>query len=196
MRIAAFATALVAASALGACAPSLPEDVNLADVAPEDIAFIGESPIYPNATIAENIAAAESFSHLAMLVERTGLAETLNGGGPYTIFAPTDAAFDEVPPARREAMGLPENAERLTAAVAGHVVPGKLTSADLLAQIVAGGGSYEAQTLAGTTLTFRQDGNSVRISGENGVGVGVIVSNLAQANGMMHAIDGVLLPEG
>ncbi|MBB3033284.1 fasciclin domain-containing protein [Alteriqipengyuania lutimaris] len=196
MRIAAFATAIVAASALSACAPSLADDVDLADVAPDDIAFVGDSPIYPNATIAENIAAADAFSHLAMLVERVGLAETLGAAGPYTIFAPTDAAFDEVPQALREGLGRPENADRLKATVAGHAIPGTITSADLAARIVAGGGRWEAQTLAGSTLTFRQDGDSLRISVDNGTGVRVTMADLAQANGMMHVIDGVLLPEG
>ena len=196
MRPAALATCLIAAGALSACAPSLADDVDLANVAPDDIAFVGDSPVYPNATIAQNIAAGDSFSHLAMLVERTGLAPTLDGEGPFTIFAPSDEAFDGVPQAAREALGRPGNAAQLKTAVAGHVVAGRLSSADLLAQIVAGGGSWEAQTLGGTTLTFRQDGNSVRITSENGGSAGVSMSNLAQANGVMHVIDAVLLPEG
>ena len=187
---------VAAALGLAACAPSLADDVDLENVAPDDIAWIGETPIYPNATIAENIAGAETFSHLAMLVERVGLAETLGGDGPYTIFAPTDAAFDGVPAATRDTLARPENAAQLRAAVAGHVIPGRITLADLQARIAAGGGTYEAETLAGTTLTFRAERGTVAISGSDGSGSSLAMADLAQSNGMMHVLHGVLLPGG
>ena len=196
MKIRIFALPLAAALGLSACAPSLADDVDLMDVAPDDIVFVGESPVYPNATIAENLAAADAFSHLAALVERVGLVETLGEDGPYTIFAPTDDGFGAVTPAARETLARPENAAKLRAIVAGHVIPGKLTSTDLAARIVAGGGTYEIETLGGTVLTFRQDGDAIVIAGPDGTSTGVAMADLHQANGMMHVIDAVLLPEG
>lgn len=196
MKMRAFVLPLAAALGLAACAPSLADDVDLENVAPDDIAWIGETPIYPTATIAENIAAADTFSHLAALVERVGLAEKLGEAGPFTIFAPTDEGFDQVPQAVRQSLAKPENAEKLRAIVAGHVVPGRLPLVDLEARIAAGGGTYEAETLAGTTLTFRAERGTVVVSGRDGIESRLTMADLAQANGMMHVIDEVLLPEG
>jgi|TARA_R100000049_G_C1937738_1_gene81656 uncharacterized surface protein with fasciclin (FAS1) repeats len=178
---AAFALAL----ALGACAPTLADDVNLENVAPDDIAWIGETPIYPNATIAQNIASAEAFSKLAGLVERAELAETLGGAGPLTIFAPNDAALVALPPHTDEA---------LRRTLAYHVIPGRIDAADLAARIAESGGSYEAQTLSGDTLTFRADGADLVIVDGEGSSVRVTMADLHQANGIMHVIDGLLLP--
>tara|TARA_B100000678_G_scaffold78090_1_gene64557 strand:+ start:1291 stop:1875 length:585 start_codon:yes stop_codon:yes gene_type:complete len=194
MRTPVFALAVAAALGLSACTPTLADDVDLSDVAPADIAWIGETPVYPNATIAENIAAAEVFSHLEVLVERVGLVETLGGDGPYTIFAPTDSAFNGVSEAVRAELARPENAAQLREVVAGHVVPERIFAADLMANIEAGGGSYDVTTLSGSKLTFRMDGPSIRISGPKGDGVLVTQADIVQANGMMHVIDGVLLP--
>ena len=118
----------------------------------------------------------------------------LGGVGPYTIFAPADAAFDGVPAALRDSLAQAENAAQLRSVVAGHVVAGKITAADLSAGILAGGGSYEVATLGGGTLTFRAEGESVRVSGGSGAGALVTMADLTQANGTMHVIDGVLLP--
>ena len=185
---------LAAAFALSGCAPSLADDVDLANVAPDDIAWIGETPIYPNATIAENIAAADTFAHLAMLVERTGLAEQLGSEGPYTIFAPTDAAFAEVPAALRDELARPENAGKLRDLVAGHVLAEKLTAAELAARIETGGGTWRANTLGGGTLTFSRQGDAIVIASSGGKSVRVTMADLHQANGMMHVIDAVVLP--
>ncbi|GAB5347944.1 fasciclin domain-containing protein [Alteriqipengyuania sp. 357] len=185
---------LAVAFALAACAPSLGDDVNLENVAPDDIAWLGETPIYPNATIAENIAAADTFSHLAVLVERTGLAGQLGGEGPYTIFAPTDAAFAQVPTALRDELARPENAQKLRDIVAGHVIPGTITAAELAARIETGGGAYRAQSLAGGMLTFSRQGDAIVIASPGSQAVTVTMADLTQANGMMHVIDGVVLP--
>ena len=178
---------LSVALALAACGPSLADDVNLENVAPDDISWIGESPIYPNATIADNVAASPAFSKLAMLVERTDLAQTLGGEGPLTIFAPTDAALIDFPPHTDEA---------LRKTLAHHAIAERITAADLAARIVEGGGSYRAQTLAGDMLTFRMDRETVVLSGADGSSARVTMADLAQANGVMHVIDGVVLPAG
>jgi uncharacterized surface protein with fasciclin (FAS1) repeats len=171
--------------ALAACAPSLADDVDLENVAPDDIAWIGESPVYPNATIAQNIASAEVFSKLAELVERTDLGATLDGAGPLTIFAPTDTALTDLPPHTDEA---------LRRTLAYHVIEGRIDAGELAARIVEGGGSYRAQTLSGDTLTFRVDGDGIVIVDGAGGIARVTMADFNQANGMMHVIDKVLLP--
>jgi len=172
---------------LAACGPSLGDDVNLENVAPTDIAWIGESPVYPNATIAQNLASAPAFARLAMLVERTDLAAVLDGEGPLTIFAPTDAALADLPAHTDEA---------LRRTLAYHAIAERITAADLAARIVEGGGSYRAQTLAGAMLTFRMDGETVVLSGSDGSSARVTMADLAQANGVMHVIDGFVMPAG
>lgn len=168
--------------ALAACAPSLADDVDLENVAPDDIAWIGESPVYPNATIAQNISSAQVFSKLAELVERTDLGATLDGAGPLTIFAPSDAA-------------LPTHTDKaLRRTLAYHVIEGRIDAGELAARIVEGGGSYHAQTLSGGTLTFRVDGDGIAIADGAGGTARVTMPDLNQANGMMHVIDKVLLP--
>ena len=171
--------------ALAACAPSLADDVDLENVAPDDIAWIGESPVYPNATIAQNISSAQVFSKLAALVERTDLAATLDGAGPLTIFAPTDAALTDLPPHTDEA---------LRHTVVYLVIEARIDAGELAARIVEGGGSYQAQTLSGDTLTFRVDGDGIVIVDGAGGTARVTMADLNQANGMMHVIDKVLLP--
>tara|TARA_B100001179_G_C18466744_1_gene349566 strand:+ start:94 stop:672 length:579 start_codon:yes stop_codon:yes gene_type:complete len=171
---------------LSGCAPSLADDVDLENVAPPDIVWIDETPIYPNATIAENIAAAPVFSKLAMLVDRAGLGEALAGEGPITIFAPTDDAFAALPPHTDEA---------LRETLGNHVIAGRLTATDIQASIVEGGGSWEVATLSGGTLSFRSDGDNLRIKGGDGATVQITMADLYQSNGMMHVIDGVLLPK-
>lgn len=168
--------------ALAACAPSLADDVDLENVAPDDIAWIGESPVYPNATIAQNISSAQVFSKLAELVERTDLGATLDGAGPLTIFAPSDAAL----PTHTD--------EALRRTLAYHVIEGRIDAGELAARIVEGGGSYHAQTLSGGTLTFRVDGDGIAIADGAGGTARVTMPDLNQANGMMHVIDKVLLP--
>ncbi len=176
----------LAALSLAACAPSLSPDVDLANVAPPDIVWIDETPIYPNATIAENIGSAPMFSKLAALIERAGMGEALAGEGPITIFAPTDEALADLPPHTDEA---------LTDTLRNHMIAGKLTAARLQARIAEGGGIWTAETLAGDTLSFRSDGDSVRITGDDGASMLITLSDLYQANGVMHVIDGVLLPQ-
>ena len=171
--------------ALAACAPSLADDVDLENVAPDDIAWIGESPVYPNATIAQNIASAEVFSKLAALVERTDLGVALDGAGPLTIFAPSDAALRALPMHTDEA---------LRRMLAYHVIEGRIDAGELAARIVQGGGSYQAQTLSGDTLTFRMAGEDIVIVDGAGDTSRVTMADLNQANGMMHVIDKVLLP--
>ena len=188
MTIRCFGLAALGLAALGlsACAPSLPDDIDLENVAPPDIVWIDETPIYPNATIAENIASAPVFSKLAELVERTDLGDALAGAGPITIFAPTDEAFANLPVHTDEALG-----ETLR----NHVIAGKVTAPDLLARIAEGGGSWDVETLAGDTLSFRRDGDSIRIASGGGETAQITLADLHQANGMMHVIDTVLLPK-
>lgn len=172
---------------LAACAPSLAEDVDRMDVAPDDIVFLGESAIYPNATIAQTIASAEVFSSLAGLVERAEMADELDGAGPFTLFAPTDAALANLP-------ALTDEALRQT--LRHHIVRGRIGSAELAARIAAGGGSYAVETLAGDTLVLRRAGEGIVIARPEGGSVAIGEGDLAQANGMIHVIEGALLPGG
>jgi uncharacterized surface protein with fasciclin (FAS1) repeats len=131
--------------------------------------------------IVETALAANNFSTLATALSKAGLIETLKGDGPFTVFAPTDAAFAKVPQQTLDELLQPENRKRLAAILAYHVVPGKVTSTQVKA-------SSSATTLQGQKINISQD-DGVKINEAN-----VIVTDLEATNGVIHIIDGVLMP--
>ena len=135
-------------------------------------------------SIADKAKSAGNFSTLLAAAEAAGLAETLNSGeGPFTVFAPTDEAFAALPEGTVEDLLKPENKERLTQILQLHVVSGKVMSADLA------GKSTEAETLGGTTVTVDATGDSVKVGEAT-----VTQADIEATNGVIHAIDKVILP--
>lgn len=135
------------------------------------------------------------FTTLVAALQTAGMEETLNGPGPFTVFAPTNAAFEKIPAARRDALTSAEGREALRQLLAYHVVPGRLDAAALAQRIQAGGGALALTTLQGETLTARTgpDGSITLTDAAGGVSR-VVEADMAAGNGVIHALDTVAAP--
>ena len=127
-------------------------------------------------------------------VKAAGLVETLKGAGPFTVFAPTNAAFDKLPKGTVETLLKPENKGKLTKILTYHVVPGKLDAAELAKQIGAGNGKATLKTAQGETLTATMEGSTIVITDAKGGKARVTIGDVYQSNGVIHVIDTVLMP--
>lgn len=135
------------------------------------------------------------FTTLVSAIQTAGMETTLNGPGPFTVFAPTNAAFEKIPAARRDALSSPEGQTDLRRLLAYHVVPGRLNAAALAQRIQAGGGALSLTTLEGGTLTARTDANGSITLTDSASGVSrVVEADMAAGNGVIHALDTVAEP--
>lgn len=190
---------LAAALGLAACnnneaaEPATPVEAP-APTTPADVT-VGGAAMSPNDTIVANAAKASNLTTLVSAVQTAGLAETLGGAGPFTVFAPDNAAFEKIPAATREGLMQPAQKADLTKILTYHVVPGRLTAADIAAQATAGGGTASLTTVEGGTLTVRDAGGGrYTVTDENG-GVSTITqADVMQSNGVVHVVDTVLMP--
>ena len=146
-------------------------------------------------TIAANLAASPDHKSLAAAVTQAGLAQTLSGAGPFTVFAPTDAAFVQVPPVTRDGWMRPAQKDVLAGVLNYHVVPGKLAAADLAAKIAEGGGKAMLKTADGQDLTATKSGDAILLTSTSGNKATVTQADVGQANGVVHVIDAVLVPK-
>ncbi len=158
--------------------------------------MVGGAEMLPTRNIVENAVNSRDHTTLVAAVQQAGLAETLSGAGPFTVFAPTNAAFEAVPAATREALMAPTGREQLTGVLTYHVVPGRVTAADLTRQITEGGGSATLTTVQGGTLTARADGDAVVITDSSGGRSRVTQADGLQSTGVIHVGDAVLVPRG
>jgi uncharacterized surface protein with fasciclin (FAS1) repeats len=131
---------------------------------------------------------------LVAAVKAAGLVDTLQGKGPFTVFAPTNEAFAKLPPGTVDTLLKPENKAMLVKILTYHVVPGRYSAADLMKMVKAGGGKATLKTVEGETLTLRENGSKVFISGEKSGVAEVTISNVNQSNGVIHVINTVVLP--
>lgn len=156
----------------------------------EVVAEVQEMP-----TIVSVAAGDENFSTLVTAVQAAGLVETLNGDGPFTVFAPTNDAFAKLPEGTVETLVKPENKEKLTGILTYHVVSGAYDAADVIEAIQSNNGSFEVETVNGgmITLTLR-DGN-VLLTDANGGTATVVIADVMASNGLIHAIDTVVMPK-
>lgn len=145
-------------------------------------------------TIVEAAVASPAHTTLVAALQAAGLVETLSGPGPFTVFAPTDAAFAALPAGTVQALIQPANRATLTKILTYHVVAGRVAAADVIALIQAGGGSAAITTVSGDILTASLRGGSVILTDENGGVATVIQANLFQSNGVIHVTDAVSLP--
>jgi uncharacterized surface protein with fasciclin (FAS1) repeats len=145
-------------------------------------------------TVVENASNSPDFTTLVKAVKSAGLAETLSGAGPFTIFAPSNAGFDRLPPGTVEALLKPENQGSLSKILNYHVVAGKVTAADLAQKIKAGKGKALVTSLSGDTLTAIAEGQSIKLIDGNGNASAVTKADIAGSNGVIHSINGVLIP--
>jgi len=152
------------------------------------------NPSAPSKNIVETASAAPNLSTLVAAVTAAGLVDTLASAGPFTVFAPTNTAFEKLPAGTVGTLVKPENKATLTKILTYHVVAGKLTSTDIVGAIKAGGGKATLTTVSGDKLTARLSGNSVVITDGKGGQSAVTTVDVMQSNGVVHIIDSVLLP--
>lgn len=157
--------------------------------------MVGGAAMSPNETIVANAAKASNLTTLVSAVQAAELAETLSGPGPFTVFAPDNAAFEKIPAATRESLMAPAGKEDLTRILTYHVVPGRLTAADLASQAQAGGGNATLTTVQGATLTVTPNADgSVTLRDAAGGTSRVTQADVLQSNGVVHVIDTVVMP--
>jgi uncharacterized surface protein with fasciclin (FAS1) repeats len=155
---------------------------------------VGGAPMYPNKTIVENASQSAEHRTLVRAVQAAGLAPTLSGAGPYTVFAPTDAAFEKLPAGTVEGLLKPEGKGQLTGILTNHVVPGVVLAADLRRAIQSGGGRAELATVGGGKVTATDAGGTIVITDAKGGQSRVTQGDVMQSNGVVHVVDGVLMP--
>jgi uncharacterized surface protein with fasciclin (FAS1) repeats len=156
--------------------------------------MVGGAPMYSTKNIIQNAMNSKDHTTLVAAVKAAGLAETLQGKGPFTVFAPTNAAFEKLPAGTVDTLLKPENKEQLGAVLAYHVVPGKITAAKLAKEIKAGDGSAQFTTVNGEKLTARMMGDSIELTDAKGGTSKVKIADVIQSNGVIHVIDTVLMP--
>lgn len=158
--------------------------------------IVGGQPMYPNKTIVQNAMNSADHTTLVAAVKAAGLVDTLNGPGPFTVFAPTNEAFNKLPAGTVDMLMKPENNAMLKRVLIYHVVSGKWSAQDLMKKIKQGGGSAELTTVEGGKLwATTPDGKSIQLKDEKGGIANVIVPNVWQSNGVIHVIDAVLMPQ-
>ncbi len=156
--------------------------------------MVGGAAMYPNRNIVQNAVNSRDHTTLVAAVQAAGLAETLSGPGPFTVFAPTNAAFAKLPAGTVQTLVRPENRTMLQTILTYHVVPGRMTAADLMQRIKAGGGQARLTTVQGGTLTARMMGNRVMLVDAKGGMAHVTQADVMQSNGVIHVTDAVSMP--
>ncbi len=156
--------------------------------------MVGGAAMYPTKNIVENASNSKDHTTLVTAVKAAGLVDTLEQPGPYTVFAPTNEAFDKLPAGTVDTLLKPENKDQLTKILTYHVVPGKLTSKEIGKLIKAGGGKAELKTVQGETLTATMQDGKLILTDQKGGTSTVTIPNVIQSNGVIHVVDTVLMP--
>ncbi|MTD99980.1 fasciclin domain-containing protein [Paracoccus sp. YIM 132242] len=164
--------------------------------AAQDNPMVGGAAMSADKTIVENAAASADHTTLVAAVQAAGLAETLQGEGPFTVFAPTNAAFEALPAGTVETLLKPENKEQLTTILTCHVVGANAMSEAIGKMIADDGGKHTVATLGGCALTAQAMDGKITLTDENGNVATVTIADVVQSNGVIHVIDKVLLPKG
>jgi uncharacterized surface protein with fasciclin (FAS1) repeats len=155
---------------------------------------VGGAAMYPTKNIVENAVNSPIHKTLVAAVKAAGLVDTLEGAGPFTVFAPTDDAFAKLPAGTVDNLVKPENHDTLVKILTYHVVPGKITTKDLKEWIKKGNGTYSAKTVEGGMLTFTEHMGKIKITDEKGGSAEITTANVYQSNGMIQVINAVLMP--
>jgi len=168
---------------------------SFAQMGKEKTVEVGGAAMYPSKNIVENVVNSKDHTTLVAALKAAGLVETLQGDGPFTVFAPVNSAFDKLPAGTVEMLVKLENKQKLTGILTYHVVAGKWDSKSIAKMIKDGNGKAEVTTVAGGKLWIMMVGKDVVIKDENGGMAKVTIADVYQKNGVMHVIDGVLLPK-
>jgi len=156
--------------------------------------MVGGAAMYPAKNIIENAVNSNDHTTLVAAVKAAGLVDTLEGAGPFTVFAPTNEAFAKLPAGTVDTLLKPENKDTLTKVLTYHVVAGKVSAKELVKMIKAGGGKAELKTVSGGTLTATTKGGKVMLTDEKGGMATVTIADVFQSNGVIHVVDSILLP--
>jgi uncharacterized surface protein with fasciclin (FAS1) repeats len=189
--------AALTAIGLAMAAPMLMQTTTYAASAPmaEQTVNVGGQAMYPTKTIVGNAVNSADHTTLVAAVKAAGLVSTLSGPGPFTVFAPTNEAFTDLPAGTVDTLLKPENKPMLTKVLTYHVVSGDYDSAALRSMILAGGGKATLKTVEGGTLTFMMNGSSnIMVRDDKGDVADITISDVKQSNGVIHVVDKVLLP--
>ena len=157
--------------------------------------MVGGAPMYSDKNIVENAVNSKDHTTLVAAVKAAGLVETLQGPGPFTVFAPVNAAFDALPAGTVDTLLKPENKDQLVKILTCHVVAAKAMSADVMKMVMDDGGMHKVKTVGGCELTLKAENGVVTVWDENGNGATVTIADVEQSNGVIHVIDKVLLPK-
>jgi len=161
----------------------------------EKTVMVGGAAMYPGKNIVENAVNSKDHTTLVAAVKAAGLVETLQSAGPFTVFAPTNAAFGLLPAGTVESLVKPENKITLTTILTYHVVAGRFSSKDVAKMIKAGNGKATIKTVSGGTLTAMKKGKMISLKDENGGVAYITIKDVNQSNGVIHVVDHVLLPK-
>lgn len=199
-KIGLVATSALGALALAGCTP-MSGDAMTASGSADASASTGTNPMvggaemFPSKTIVENASASADHTTLVAAVKAAGLVETLSGPGPFTVFAPTNDAFGRLAPGTVDTLLKPENKAALTKVLTYHVVPGNMSAAQIQSAITAGGGTATLTTVEGEPLRASVENGAVVLTDVNGNKSFVTQADVRQSNGVVHVVNGVLLPK-
>ena len=180
-------------SALVALTLTLPAGVPLSVPAFAQVT-VGGAPMYASKDIIDNAVNSKDHTTLVAAVKAAGLVDTLKGAGPFTVFAPTNAAFAALPAGTVDTLLKPENKPMLTKVLTFHVVPGKLDATAIKKLITDGHGKATVKTVEGESLTLTMIGNVLTVTDAKGGMAHVTIADVYQSNGVIHVVDHVLLP--
>lgn len=156
--------------------------------------MVGGAPMLASKDVIDNAVNSKDHTTLVAAVKAAGLVETLKGPGPFTVFAPTNAAFAALPAGTVDTLLKPESKPTLTKVLTYHVVAGKYDAAALSKMVADGKGAASFKTVAGGTLTAKASGNAIMVTDEKGSAATVTIADVYQSNGVIHVVDKVLLP--
>jgi uncharacterized surface protein with fasciclin (FAS1) repeats len=157
--------------------------------------IVGGKEMFASKNIIENAVNSADHTTLVAAVKAAGLVDTLQGPGPFTVFAPTNMAFQKLPAGTVDTLLKPENKATLTKVLTYHVVAGRLSSVDLKKQIKAGNGTATLKTVSGATLWAMLQGNDIVLKDEMGTMSRITQANVFQSNGVIHVVDTVVQPK-
>ena len=181
---------LCAAALLSACGSMTPT----APMAAKTV-MVGGAEMFPSKDIIDNAVNSKDHTTLVAAVKAAGLVDTLKSPGPFTVFAPVNSAFAALPAGTVDNLLKPASKPALAKVLTYHVVPGRVSAADLIKQISAGGGKATLKTASGGNLTASLSGSNVMITDDGGGSAKVTIADVNQSNGVIHVVDKVLLPK-
>jgi uncharacterized surface protein with fasciclin (FAS1) repeats len=169
--------------------------VTVAPVLAETTVNVGGAPMYPSKNIIQNAVNSKDHTTLVAAVKAAGLVDTLEGAGPFTVFAPTNDAFGKLPAGTVDTLLKTENKPTLTKVLTYHVVPGRMTATALMKAVKDGGGLAKLTTVEGDELVVKQAGpGKLSVTDAKGDVAAITIADVLQSNGVIHVVDTVLLP--